>query len=72
MSDHWNLENLRLELNNLQAGQDFAIAREVFADLFPPGAHDGEAMRRCSQLAADCGCTVVNEQEIPEVIFRRA
>lgn len=71
MSVHWDLNNLRLELNSLQKDQAFAIAREVFAEIFPPGAHDLSAMEQCSRFATSCGCVVENDHDVPEVIFKR-
>lgn len=64
-----NLDELRVQLLALQAGQMAGIHHDVYADLFPPGEPDENARAACLDFARSVGCRIENRPAEETVWF---
>jgi hypothetical protein len=63
------IEELRVALVEMKAGQRSGISREEYAELFPPGAQDEQARLSCNEFASAAGCRVEDISERHSIWF---
>ena len=63
------ISDLRAVIADMPAGDKFGITNELFAELFPPGKRDVNAMAHCYEFAKVVGCRIENNPEDNEIFF---
>jgi hypothetical protein len=53
---------LKSYLLEMPSGHIFDLTYELFAGMFPPGEMNVDAQAKLGALAAECDCTVINNQ----------
>ena len=63
------LNDLRMTLAEMKAGQGAGISREEYAELFPPGEPNERARASCEEFAGSMGCRVEITSERHSIWF---